>query len=52
LFTAGVDDALGEGHFSLILGDNGVAGSRSRGDQLDAANNDAAVRAVALTRST
>jgi hypothetical protein len=52
LFTGGVDDAPGQGYFNLILGDNGAAGSRSLGEALDAADNDAAVRAVALTRST
>ena len=52
LFTGGVDDAPGQGYFNVILGDNGAAGSRSPGEALDAAGNDAAVRAVARTRST
>jgi hypothetical protein len=52
LFTGAVDDAPGQGYFNRILGDNGAAGSRSLGEALDAADNDAAVRAVALTRST
>jgi hypothetical protein len=52
LFTAGVDDAPGPGYFNLILGDNGAAGVASWAKALDDANNDAAVRAVALTRST
>jgi hypothetical protein len=52
LFTGGVDDAPGQGYFNLILGDNGTAASRSLGKALAAADNDAAVRARALTRST
>jgi hypothetical protein len=52
LFTGGVDDAPGQGYFNLIPGDNGAAGCRSLGEALDAADNDAAVRAMALTRST
>ena len=51
MFTGRVDDAPGQG-FNLILGDNGAAGSRSLDEALDAADNDAAVRAGALTRST
>ena len=48
LFTGGVDDAPGKGYSNLIRGDNGAAGVASWAKARDAANNDAAVRAVAL----
>jgi hypothetical protein len=46
LFTAGVDDAPGEGYFDLILGDNGAAGNARWAEALDTADNDAAVSAA------